>query len=420
MLWQVLVGPPSSGKSPAMAPMRELLDDARCRAGTTSDARARSSSEASLSVVADAVTANPRGVVLWRDDPPTWLRSDAVRAPWLPAWSARAVSFGQGATGKGARRIDRFAVSLLLACQPHHLSDLLAEDPEFASRLLFAWPDPPSHCPLTLCKPARDDEALAALRRIASRRRARPTIRWCSASTSAALGAFDGFLSALRAELLGAEDLERAWLGKGRGTVARLAGVLELLASSAPGSSVPPGPIGRAPVERAVRLWSDYFRPQALALFHHSVPGERERLARRVARWLRRRGLDEVSREQVRTEALDRRVDAAETDQVLYRLQGAGHPAARPLHRAVARPAPQPLVGQSAAYHHALCRKCRKCREVVKMTAALSALDAPFQRSVELGERARRVVEHGAEGRHQQPAERLLVAQPAAAAPVAR
>ena len=115
-----------------------------------------------------------------------------------------------------------------------------------------------------------------------------------------------------------------AWLGKGRGTVARLAGVLELLAWSAPGSSVPPGPIGRATAERAVRLWSDYFRPQARALFHHSVPGECERLARRVARWLRRRGLTEVSREQVRTEALDRRVDAAETDQVLYRLQGAG------------------------------------------------------------------------------------------------
>ena len=31
-----------------------------------------------------------------------------------------------------------------------------------------------------------------------------------------------------------------AWLGKGRGTVARLAGVLELLAWSALGSSVPP------------------------------------------------------------------------------------------------------------------------------------------------------------------------------------
>jgi hypothetical protein len=322
VLWQVLVGPPSSGKSPAMAPMRELL--AALDAEQADDDEPRSVvTEASLSVVADAVTANPRGVVLWRDDPPTWLRSDAVRAPWLPAWSARSVSFGQGAAGKGARRIDCFAVSLLLACQPHHLSDMLAEDGEFASRLLFAWPDPPSHCPLTLCKPARDDEALAALRRIAGAA-GTPDGPLVLGVDPCGLSAFDGFLSAQRAELLRAEDLEMAWLGKGRGTVARLAGVLELLAWSAPGSSVLPGPIGGAPIERAVRLWSDYFRPQALALFHHSVPGERERLARRVARWLRSRGLTEVSREQVRSEALSRSVDAAEADQVMYRLQDAG------------------------------------------------------------------------------------------------
>ena len=318
VLWQVLVGPPSIGKSPAMAPMRELLDaldDERA-----DDAQRSVVTEASLSVVADAVTAHPRGVVLWRDDPPTWLRSDAVRAPWLPAWSAQTVSFGQG---KGQRRIDRFAVSLLLACQPHHLADLLAEDREFASRLLFAWPDPPPHCALADCRPACDDDALAALRRIAAVART-PDDPLVLGLDERALRTFDGFLSALRAEISAAEDLEMAWLGKGRGTVARLMGVLELLARSAPGSSVPPGPIGHAPVECAVRLWADYFRPQALALFHHSVADECERLARRVARWLRRRGLTEVSREQVRTEALDRRVDAAETDQVLYRLQGAG------------------------------------------------------------------------------------------------
>lgn len=58
VLWQALVGPPSSGKSPAMAPMRELLaaldaerdDEAKVVVG-----------EASLSAVANAVTASPRG-----------------------------------------------------------------------------------------------------------------------------------------------------------------------------------------------------------------------------------------------------------------------------------------------------------------------------------------------------------------------
>ena len=86
-----------------------------------------------------------------------------MRAPWLPAWSAQTVSFGQG---KCQRRIDRFAISLLLACQPHHLADLLAEDQEFASRFLFAWPDPPPHCALADCRPAAPlvNRALHALR----------------------------------------------------------------------------------------------------------------------------------------------------------------------------------------------------------------------------------------------------------------
>jgi hypothetical protein len=320
VLWQVLVGPPSSGKSPAMAPMRGLL--AALDAEQAGDEPAHAlATEASLSAIADAVMANPRGVVLWRDDPPTWLGSDAVRTPWLPAWSAQAVSFGQG---KGQRRIDRFAVSLLLACQPHHLADLLAEDQEFASRLLFAWPGSSPHYPLADCRADHDEVALAALRRIAAVA-GTPGDPLVLRADERGLCVFGNFLSALPAALAEAEDLELAWLGKGRGTVARLAGVLELLAWSAPNPrAATPGPIGRATAEQAVRLWSDYFRPQACALFDHSVPGERERLVRRVARWLQRHGLTEVSREQVRSEALHRCIDATETDQVLYRLQHAG------------------------------------------------------------------------------------------------
>src|SRR6266511_3335848 len=73
VLWQVLVGPPSSGKSPAMVPMRELLAALDAEQADVDGPRSVVT-EASLSVVADAVTANPRGVVLWRDDPPAWLR----------------------------------------------------------------------------------------------------------------------------------------------------------------------------------------------------------------------------------------------------------------------------------------------------------------------------------------------------------
>jgi hypothetical protein len=214
-------------------------------------------------------------------------------------------------------------VSLLLACQPDRLSEMMQADEHFASRFLFAWPTLPAHCPLVTCKPARDDEALAALRRIAAKART-PDDPLELIVDERGLSAFDGFLSSLQAELGQTEGLEMAWLGKGRGTVARLAGVLELLAWSALGPSGPPGHIGQEQVERAVRLWSDYFRPHARALFHRTLPSESERKARRVARWLRDRGLNEVSREQVRREALNSSVNASDAEQVLYRLQAAG------------------------------------------------------------------------------------------------
>ena len=318
VLWQALVGPPSSGKSPAMAPVRDLL--AKLEAEPVGDDKPRACvvAETSLSALADAVTANPRGVVLWRDEAPQWLPrpGDAARACWLQAWSARPISFG-------TRRIERFAVSLLLASQPDRLSEVLAADEELASRFLVAWPPLPDHCPLGACKPTRDDEALAALRRIA-RKAGTPDDPLALIVDAHGLKAFDAFLSGLQAELREVDGLEMAWLGKGRGTVARLAGVLELLAWSALGPSGPPGHIGQEQVERAVRLWSDYFRPHARVLFHRTLPSDSERKARRVARWLRDRGLNEVSREQVRREALNSSVNASDAEQVLYRLQAAG------------------------------------------------------------------------------------------------
>jgi hypothetical protein len=321
VLWQALVGAPSSGKSPAMAAVRELLAalDAEQAKDEARGERPRALvEETSLSAVADAVAASRRGVVLWRDDGVDWLVGgpEAARRQWTNAWAADALSLGN-------RRIDRFAVSLLLALSTGRLSVLLASD-EVAARFLFAWPALPEHRPLGAVKPARDADALAALRRIADKVRI-PESPVELVVDARGLKALDGFLAGLTSELRGeADGLEMGWLGKGRGTVARLAGVLELLAWSELGPAGRPGQLGAEQIDRGVRLWSEYFRPHAFALFRRLVPSESERRARRVVRWLRQSGLGEVSREQVRVEALQYSVNASDTEQVLYRLRDAG------------------------------------------------------------------------------------------------
>lgn len=314
VLWQALVGPPSSGKSPAIAPMRELL--AALEAEQAEDKRVFVVSETSLSAVADAVVANPRGVVLWGDNA-DWLAglADAPRGHWLQAWSAQPLSLG-------ARRVDRFAVSLLLAFAPERLGEMMASE-ELAGRFLFAWPVLAPRGPLAGCKPARDGDALANLRRIA-RKAGTPADPLELIVDERGLKAFDAFLPRLHAAQCEADGAEAAWLGKGHGTVARLAGVLALLAWSESGAPGAPGHIGAEEMDRAVLLWSDYFRPHACALFHHTLPGKRERQMRQVVRWLRQQGLSDVSREDVRREALQRTVDASEAEQVLYRLRDAG------------------------------------------------------------------------------------------------
>ncbi len=176
--------------------------------------------------------------------------------------------------------------------------------------------------PLAARPRRRDDEAaLGSLRRIADRLSGDPLEL---ALDDAALAAFDGFTARLQVERRDAEGLELALLGKGAATAARLAGVLQVLEWSRDLSPVPPAAIGRESVERAVALWSGYFRPHALALFHRLAPSEQDRRARQVVRWLRRFGQRQVSREDIRCKALGRSVDAPGAERILCGLQQAG------------------------------------------------------------------------------------------------
>ena len=331
VLWQALVGSSSSGKSPALARVRGLLAsvEAELRAGEGEREGGPSRilvGNSSINALARAVSGNPRGVLLWRDQPSPWLAdlgNDADdRGHWLDAWSAGSVTVED--RRDPPLNLDRFPVSVLGTIQPARLSEALeAADDGLAARFLYSWPDPPAFCPLRERRKSKADESTRLLRLIAEQTRlaADPCVL---AFEERALDSFDEFLSRLHGETQDSEGLEAAWLGKGSGTVARLAAVLELLAWSGSARSRPPGPIGRAPVEAAIALWTDYFRPHASVVFNRGGPTDLERRARRVIRWLKAGGRTEVSRENVRRDALAQSVSATGADMVLFRLRAAG------------------------------------------------------------------------------------------------
>ena len=133
----------------------------------------------------------------------------------------------------------------------------------------------------------------------------------------------DDFLRELHDRLGRTEGLEAGWLGKGRGTVVRLAAILAMLAWSEQDS--PDAPIiGHDTLLGAIELWQSYFWPHARTVFQRAGRTDRDRHARRVVRWLRDNKFATVTREEMRREALSQAADAQETDRVATRLEEAG------------------------------------------------------------------------------------------------
>lgn len=135
-----------------------------------------------------------------------------------------------------------------------------------------------------------------------------------------ALVEFNTFLSELRAEAQSHEGLEAGFMGKGRGTVVRLAAILTMLRWSEKEQVQAPIVIDIEAVRDAAGLWADYMRPHAQAVFNTSGRIGKDKHARRTVRWLRATGIPEVSREDVRCVALSRSVDAEGADKVIRRL----------------------------------------------------------------------------------------------------
>jgi hypothetical protein len=307
VLWQALIGRSSSGKSPALASVRALLAtlEGELAAGEGGQKPRMVVTDPTQAALAPGDARNPGGVLSWRDEPTAWLAD--FGPAWLESW-------------RGAPDGAALPVSALGTLRPEHLMAALGKaDAAVVARFLYTWPDPPAYCALSQRRHANNDMALDLLRKV--RRAARTPINPLILPLDAeATKVFDGFLSALHRDLGHAEGLEADWMGKGSGTVARLAGILALLAWSGSDTGALPTHVGASAVQAAIELWRDYFRLHATFVFERGGPDDLLRQARRVVHWLKVNRRSEVSREDVRCHALYRAVNARRADLVIGRL----------------------------------------------------------------------------------------------------
>ena len=108
--------------------------------------------------------------------------------------------------------------------------------------------------------------------------------------------------------------------------MARLAAVLALLdwTANRPTNAPPPAVITAQHLHAAWELWERYYRPHARAVFDRAGPSDRDRKARQVIGWIRAHEATEISREDVRRDALRQKVNAAGADEVIDALEEAG------------------------------------------------------------------------------------------------
>ncbi len=403
VLWQALVGSPSSGKSPALAAPRRLLgeiEDAmrqadaqrrlehetrveqaelltaqwKCSAADAiatgravplkpAEANVDSSfspsqlvvADATLEAMADVVAGNPRGVVMWRDELAAWLANQgryanggSDRGNWLEGWSASSLTINRRSRSQPLH-LPKFPVGVIGTIQPDRIADTLdGQDDGMAARFLYCWPEPVDYVPLLDRPVVEDDEPLELLQRIAAiaATAAQPRVLTFEIE---AVHELDLLLASLAAEAEAIGGLEGGWLGKAKGSVARLAVVLMLMHWSEDDNAAVPRSIGRAAARSAVALWRDYFRPHASAVFNQAGRADRDRLARRVLRWIQTTGTTEVSRENVRREALAHAVDAEGADKVIARLEAGGVLRLVPMAKGRGRPARRWCVNPAVA-----------------------------------------------------------------------
>src|SRR5215472_16195746 len=193
------------------------------------------------------------------------------------------------------------------------------------ARFYFSWPEEPVHRALSDEVGEIEPEIQNALTRIVDLPTGddgvfAPRTVDLSAEGLSAFETFRALLAQAKADL---DGREREWAAKGATHVLRLCATLAYLDWAMQGGAEPQA-IDEQYVAAAVRLWRDYFWPHSRPALRQIGLTEKHTNGRRALCWIRTNRKAEVSLQDIRQDALGRRLDAELTRSLLDGLVRAG------------------------------------------------------------------------------------------------
>lgn len=299
VLWTVLVGNPSAGKSPAMDPFIDIIAELEAEAAAeivAEDDRGGGTihiDDATAQAAGEVSAHNPKGLILTKDELSHWysrLGQTGGEGFWIKAYGARPERVDR--KGKPPLRVRRLAINVLGGTQPSTLQRFITakENKGFSSRWLYVFPNPVAG--FRMAKPVDLGAAQAMLRRLwkLTPAEGKPV---AVALTRQAVPKFEQWVSRKRDEAHGHGDgLWAEWLGKQGGVVLRLALVIEHLwwsADTSPTDLSGPTKISGPALTAAMRFIDEYSEPMASLTLGTAARPTEEQDAVQLLRLLQRK-----------------------------------------------------------------------------------------------------------------------------------
>jgi hypothetical protein len=273
--------------------------------------------------LAELLQARPHGIVLVRDElAALYMNMSRYNGGqddefWLESWN------GQPHTVERMGRmldVDHLLIGVVGGMQPDKLVASFEGDHDGKyARVLFSWPDEPEWLGLSNEATEVDTDIQNIISRILTLAefdgdKLLPLVIGLDAEADETFAQFAQFAHQEKQAL---EGRQREWFAKVTAHVLRLANTLTWVEWALKIESAKPDAVSKATMQAAIRLAHDYFWPHAKACLRLIGLTERHTHAKRVLLWIRAKEKTEVSREDIRRDALGQRLDAAQTEDLL-------------------------------------------------------------------------------------------------------